>query len=179
MDGRKYIGDNRMNFMIKGSARSNGRQFEVFNSDGEFLASVGVKVASITGKEVISNSKGQTIYLVDSKHDGTTSKSTIYDASQELLSVFVSNTYSKVTIHISSARQSYKVSYNLDCSKLILYKNDNLLGTMEKKKSIFTTNYELETYDDNETCLTYTLALVISRLLQGKVENIMREAYAY
>lgn len=171
-----------MEYLIKYSPHLRGKEQAVYNSTGELLLTIAEKLDSISSKEVIYDNSEEIVYMVDSFERKDHHQSTIFDAlSKEILTVYLSNTYSGLNLYVTSAEDNiYAATHKVDMSAIHLYKHGEIVATIKLKNTLFGTNYALDIKPQRDDEFIHLFAIVITKLLEYKAENLqVNDAYAY
>jgi|GEM_PF-4102068 len=158
-----------MEYLIKHDHTIRGKKDAIYSSNDGFLLKVSKKLPSIEGKEIIYDNSDKIIYLVDTFEKKGNYQSTIYDASSnEVLTAYLSNTFSGFDLYVSSPSKTYTVSHRMDMSVIHLYKNGEIVATIQQRKSFFNNNYILNMKPQQNEELIHLFAIVITKLLDYK-----------
>lgn len=170
-----------MEYLIKYSPHLRGKEQAVYNSTGDLLLTISEKRDTVSGKEIIHNNTSEVVYLVDSFERTDQHQSIIYDSSsKEILTVYLSNTYSGLNLYVSSSNNEYAATHKLDMSAIHLYKHGEIVATIKLKKTLFGTNYALDIKPQKDEEFIHLFAIVITKLLEYKAEKLqVTDAYAF
>ena len=169
-----------MEYLIKHNHQTRGKEQRIYNSRGDLLLTMSEKLSSISGKEVIYNKSNEIVYLIDTFQQKGHFQSTIYDASsKEILTVYLSNKYSGLNLYVSSMYNMYSVTHTLDMGTIHIHREGEVVATLQMKKSLFSNNYVLDVnpYQDEEFLQLF--AIVITKLLENKSEELLAISNAY
>lgn len=169
-----------MEYIIKHSPHMRGKEQKIYDTTGDLLLTISEKLNASSGKEVIRNNDGDIIYLIDSFEKNGTYQSTIYDeASNEILSVYLSKTYSDLNLHISSPSDEYSANHKSDLSVINVYQGKKIAATIESKKTLFGNNYILDINPRKDNAFIHLLATTITKLIEYNADSMLvQPAYA-
>ncbi len=169
-----------MEYIIKYSPHMRGKEQVVYDKTGDLLLTISEKLESLSGMEAIYNAEGETIYMVDTKEKNENHQSTIYDSSsQEILTVYLNNSYSGMNLYVSSTDDVFAATHKADMSAVYLYKHGEVVATIRLKKTLFGTNYSLDIRPHKDEKFVHLFAIIVTKLLESKAEELEISAYAY
>ena len=169
-----------MEYIIKYSPHMRGKEQVVYDSTGDLLLTISEKLESLSGKEAISDADGEVMYMVDTQEKSEHHQSTIYDSqSKEILTVYLSNNYSGLNLYVSSQDDVYSATHKTDMSAVYLYKYGELVATIRLKKTLFGTNYSLDIRPHKDETFIHLFAIIVTKLLEYKAEELEATAYAF
>ena len=170
----------KMEYIIKYSPHTRGKEQVVYDTTGDLLLTISEKLESLSGKEAIYDGAGQVIYMVDTIENSDHHKSTIYDSlSREVLTVYLNNSYSGLNLYVSSTDDIYAATHKIDMSAIHLFKHGEVVATIRLKKTLFGTNYSLDIRPHKDEKFIHLFAIVVTKLLEYKIEELDVSAYAY
>lgn len=170
-----------MEYLIKYSPHLRGKEQNIYDLNGDVLLTITKNLDSASDKEIILDGEDNIVYLVDTTEGKGQHQSTIYDAaSNEILTAYLSSTYSGLNMHVSSPNKTYAVTHKKDMSAIHLYHDNEIVATIKLKKTLFGTNYSLDVKPKKDEAFIHLFAIVITKLIEYKSESLQTaDAYAY